>query len=204
MARPTQRQLDHFKSLYPTNEHVQALTLEEVLRNTQGTTVDWNSLQFDQPTSPATATSKSAVTPCQRAIGLVILDVIALAVGAVGLRGKVTPATVDAIAEAAIPTLSKIGAIIEEMMAPGASRKDLAWGSFKILKELGPSLGKIWSAFTKSLTWWDKVLYITMGAAAITAAVATDGVAFVAEITILLANFGALASDSAKVFQHCK
>jgi hypothetical protein len=138
-------------------------------------------------------------------VGYVIFDSICLVVGAVGLRGTVNSATIEAVATAAAPVMSKIEGIIAKMVAQDASKTDVAWGVFQILQVIysGGSLGAVFSAFTASLTWWDLLLYGISGTATIIAALATDGVALVAEIVVLLATFGFLVSDSVKVVQTC-
>jgi hypothetical protein len=206
MTNITQTQIDDFKSLYPGNLAIQALSLTEVLANTSGRPVDWGSIPF-QPTKTAAlvAGSSLSLTDCQMKIGYVIFDVVCLAVGAVGLRSTVNSATIEGIFRAAAPVMSKIEVIIAEMAAKDASLTDLAYGVFRILQTIysGGSLGAVFSAFTASLTWWDMILYGITGTATIIAALATDGVAFVAEIIIVLATFGFLASDSVKAVSSC-
>jgi hypothetical protein len=206
MTNITQKQLDDFKSLHPGNPQIQALTLDEVLQNARGKTVDWNSIQFDEATtSAAAATAEIQVTDCQMAIGWVIFDAFVLAFGAVTLRRAVNARTIQAVARAAAPMLSKIELTVAKMGAQGASKTDLAWGVFEILKTIfsGGSLGAVFSAITASLTWWDMIIYGIAGTATIIAALATDGLAFAAEVVILLTSFGFLASDSVKAFQTC-
>lgn len=202
MEKINQIQLDNFKKLFPNDQKIQAITLAEVLKNTEGKKVDWMTLDKVESEPSLRAIT---ITPCEKTIGYVIFDVICLAVGAVGLRATVKASTVEAMAEAAAPVLSKLEASIAKMAAEGASAKDIAWGVFDILKTIysGGCLGAVFSAFTKSLTWWDMVLYGITGTATIIAALATDGVAFVAEIVIELATFGFLVSDSVKVVQAC-
>jgi hypothetical protein len=197
----TQKELDDYKALYPGDPDIQALTLDEVLTNTSGTTVDWDTLEFEEGSLEA----KAMITDCEMAVGYVVFDVICLALGAVGLRSTVNSRTIRAIGEAAAPVLSKLETIIARMAAPGASTTDIAWGVFDILKIIygGGSLGAVFSAFTDSLTWWDMILYGITGTATIIAALATDGVAFVAEVVILLATFGFLVSDSVKAAEVC-
>ncbi|QQE79542.1 hypothetical protein [Alicyclobacillus sp. SO9] len=206
MASITQKQLDDFKNLFPDNPHIQALTLDEVLRNTKGKTVDWNTIQFNQPTAqPLVAPAEISLSACEKQIGYVIFDIVCLGVGAVGLRSGVNGGTVEAVAGAAAPVLNKIEVIIARMGAPGASTTDLAKGVFDILSTIwtGGCLGAVFSAFMQSLTWWDMVLYGITGTATIIAACATDGAAFVAEVVILLATFGWLVTDSVRAYQVC-
>jgi hypothetical protein len=91
------------------------------------------------------------------------------------------------------------------MGAAGASKMDLAKGVFEILKTIfnGGCFGAVFSAFVSSLSWWDAALYAVTGTATIIAALATDGIAFAAEVVILLATFGFLVSDSVKAVSAC-
>jgi hypothetical protein len=207
MTEITAKQLSDFKRLYPNNAEIQALTLEAVQQNTRGRTVDWNSVSFDvsAPTRSSAAMASVSISPCQMAIGYVVFDVVCLAVGAVGLRASVNSSTIESTARAVEPVLSKIEQTIASMGKQGASKTDVAWGVFDILKTIynGGSLGAVFSAFAASLTWWDMILYGITGVATIVAALATDGVAFVAEIVILLASTGVVVSDSVKAVQAC-
>jgi hypothetical protein len=206
MATITQKQLDDFKNLYPSDPVIKDLTLEEILKNSNGG-VNWETIQFPSTNNSVNSLrAKSlALTDCQLNIGYVIFDAICLGVGAVGLRATVSGTTIEAIFHAAAPAMAKIELVIAEMAREGASAKDFAIGVFNILKTLysGGCLGAVFSAFTASLTWWDMILYGISGTATIVAAFATDGLAFVAEIVILLATFGFLASDSIKAYQVC-
>lgn len=206
MMSITQKQTDDFKNLYPASPQIQALTLADVLAHTSGKTVDWSSIQFQSPNTAAMVAGRSlSLTECQANIGYVIFDVLCLAVGAVGLRASVDARTIEGIFHATAPVAARIEVIIAEMGAAGASNTDRAYGVFRILSAIysGGSLGAVFSAFTASLTWWDMILYGITGTATIIAALATDGIAFVAEVAILLATFGFLASDSVKAVQAC-
>ena len=207
MAEITAKQLGDFKRLYPNNVDIQALTVEVVNQNTRGRTIDWNRISFgaDEPTTRSMAAAAVSITPCQMAIGYVVFDVVCLAVGAVGLRASVNARTIESMAEAVAPVLSKIEVTIARMGEAGASNTDVAWGVFKILQTIytGGSLGAVFSAFTASLTWWDMILYGITGVGTIVAALATDGAAFAAEIVILLASTGFVVSDSVKAVQAC-
>jgi len=203
----TQEHLDAFKNQFPFNEQIKALTLEDVLQHIQGKTANFENMHAltSEEYAPHALAVSANLTDCQMAIGYVIFDVICLAVGAVGLRSSVKPQTIVAMAQAAAPAMSKIELIIARMGAQGASKSTLAWGVFDILKTIvsGGCLGAVVSAFTDSLTWWDMILYGVTAVATIVAALATDGLAFVAEVIVLLATFGFLVSDSVKAVQSC-
>jgi hypothetical protein len=212
----TQEQLNHYKSQFLNDRKIQALTLEELIKNTNGGKVDWSNLpistdevdnQFSVVARASTSMAMMAVetSDCQVAIGYVIFDAICLAVGGVGLRASASRATAESIAEAARPVLSQLEAIIATMAAEGASLTDIAQGVFAILKIIWSRgcLGAVLSAFLDSLTWYYAILYGATAMATIVAAVATDGVAFVAEVVIELATFGFLIADSVNAVKAC-
>jgi len=199
--------LQLFKSHYPHNPQIQALTLDEVLKHTQGKTADWNNMyaetdKFYQPLKQAAAVTAN---PCYMNVGYVIFDVICLALGAVSLRKSVSAATIANTANAVTPVLSEIEKIIVSMSKAGATKSDLAWGVFNILRTIyaGGCLGAVFSAFTASLTWWNMILYGVTGMATIVAALATDGLALAAEVIGLLASFGFLATDCVAAYTAC-
>jgi hypothetical protein len=205
----TQEQWENYKSLFPNDERLQALTLEELIKNTDGGKVDWTKLpmskEVDVDSPPIVASSSITITECEKAIAFVIFDVICLAVGGVGLRSGVSSEDVEAIAKAAKPVLSELEASIAEIANSGASVTDRAWAVFKILKAIwsGDCLGAVVSAFVSSLSWYDALLYGVTAMATILAFVATDGVALVGEVVIELATFGFLVDDSVKAVNVC-
>jgi hypothetical protein len=201
----TQQHLDDYKALFPNDRDIQNITLQQLLTQSSGK-VDWQRLQpGTAPARPEASVQAPGLTDCQTKIGYVLFDVVCLAVGAVGLRASVRPQTIAAMAGAAAPVLSKLEVVIARMGAEGTSTVDMAKGVFTILSTIysGGCLGAVVSAFTASLTWWDMILYGVTATATIIAALATEGAAFVAEVVVLLATFGFLASDSVKAVQAC-
>ncbi len=200
----TQEQWENYKSEFPDDEKLQALTLEELIKKTDGGMVDWtNPPGFEDAHSDFEAAV--AISDCELWIGYVVFDAICLAVGGVGLRSGLNRGAAEAVAEAAEPVLSKLETTIAKMAAEKASKSDLAWGVFDILKTIwsGQCLGAVLSAFLGSLTWYYAALYGATAMATIVAALATDGAAFVAEVVIELATFGFLVSDSVNCAKVC-
>ncbi|SEU42681.1 hypothetical protein SAMN05443572_12028 [Myxococcus fulvus] len=199
----TQKHLDDFKRLFRDDPRIQALTLEEVLENTRGKQVDWTSLQLQPPA--AAALSVSALDDCQMRIGYVVFDAVCLAIGAVGLRATVKPQTIDAVAKAVKPVMSKLEVTIAEMASPQASKADMAWGVYTLMSTLydAEALGAVLSAFFGGLSWWDMILYGITSTATIIAVLATNGLAFAAEVVLLLVTFVSLVSDSLAAVQAC-
>jgi len=200
----TAEQLEYFKQQNPHNTGLQQVTLDQVLENTSGK-VDWDSIPSKEPLTETAAAEAFGLTDCQLKIGWVVVDIVCIAVGAIGLRKSMSASTAARAAEAVGPVVSKIELIIADMSAPGASLTTRAWGVFKILNEIrkGGCLSAVIAAFTDSLSWWDMILYGVTGMATIVAALATDGAAFAAEVVIVLATFGFLASDIANAVQSC-
>lgn len=205
MSTITQKQWDSYKSQFPNDKKIQAVTLEELLKNTDGGKVDWGDLPKAENRGVAAQTAAVAISECELAVGYVVFDAICLAIGGVGLRSGVSKGTAEAMAEASRPVLSKIEVAIAKMAAQGASKTDIAWGVFEILKTIwsGGCLGAVLSAFLGSLTWYYAALYGATAMATIVAAFATDGVAFVAEVVIELATFGFLVADSVNAVKAC-
>lgn len=203
MANITQQQLDDFKKLFPGDQNLQNLSLPAVLHYAEMRPVDWHGLKFGHPRTLA-ATTATTLTECQKAIGWVIVDCICLGVGAYTLRPTVPASAAENMVRAAAPALSKIEKIVAEISAADSLPKQ-AWGVFKILKEIwnADCLSAVFAAFVDSLSWWDAILYGITGLATIVAALATEGIAFVGEVVILLATAGFLASDSVKAYNAC-
>lgn len=204
MPTITQEQWDSYKSQFPNDKKIQSVTLEELLKNTDGGKVDWKNPPIATKGSVETLSAVS-ISACELAVGYVIFDVICLAIGGVSLRSSVNRETAEAIAEAAAPVLSKIEADIAKIAAQEASYTDIAWAVFDILKTIwsGGCLGAVLSAFLGSLTWYYALLYGATAMATIVAALATDGAAFVAEVVIELATFGFLVADSVNAVETC-
>jgi hypothetical protein len=199
MATITQDQLDLYKSVYPNDARIQALTLDEIVRNTHGMSVDWNT------TLGTPQAAGIPLTDCQLAIGYVVFDVISLAFGAVGLRAGVKSGTIQAVAGAAGPALNQIEVAVAKIAATGATLTDKAKGVFTILQTIynAGCLGAVFSAFIGSLNWWQAALYGVTGIATLVAAVTTDGAAFVAEVVVMLATFGFLVTDAVNAVNTC-
>lgn len=203
----TKEQWDTFKSHFPNDDAIQAVTFDELIKNTNGGKVDWKNPPVAKETEKrgVKTLAIAGINDCELGIGYVIFDVICLAVGGVGLRSGLNRGTAEAMAAAAKPVLSKLEVTIAKIAAEGASKTDLAKGVFEILRTIwsGDCLGAVVSAFVGSLTWYYALLYAATAMATVVAALATDGVAFVAEIAIVLATFGFLVADSVNAVKAC-
>ncbi len=200
MTALTQRDLDLFKAQFPNDEKIQAVTLIEVLENSDG------KADFSKWTrEPAPALLEGSVLSCGAAIGFVIYDCVSLFIGASATRAGATTEEAEAIAKAAEPVLSKIEKVCADAAKEGASAYDKACAVWEIIKTIynGGCLGAVIGAFLSTLTWYNMILYGATALATIVAALATDGAAEIAEIAIQLATFGFLVSDSIAVGPAC-
>ena len=204
MTTLTQKQWDDFKKAFPNDTKIQKVTFEELLKNTEGGKVDWKNPTVAQK-RPVELQETLGLSDCEVNIGFVVFDVVCLAVGGAGLRAGAGRGTAEAVAKAAKPVLSKIEGTIAKMAAKGASKTDIAWGVFTILKTIwsGGCLGAVVAAFVDSLTWYYMLLYAATALATIVAALATDGAAFVAEVVVELATAGFLVADSVNAVTAC-
>ena len=102
MQQISQKQLDQYKLFFPKDARLQALTVEELIANTDGGIADWDKLPH------WSSALEASVWKCSEGIGFVIFDCVCLFLGADGLRAGATEAEAEAIAEAAEPVLSKM------------------------------------------------------------------------------------------------
>ena len=209
----TEGRLHLYKSYFPNNERIQALTLEELNENTKGVNPSLEAmvqrLQNVQAVAKLSTELETAaalgVSDCVLNIGYVVFDVICLAIGGVGLRGSMSASTARALGEAVEPVIPKIVEICAKISRDGASFYDQAKGVFQILSTIwsGGMLGAVVGAFVGSLTWYNALLYGVTALGTIVAALATDGAALIAEVAVELATFGFLVVDSVNAATTC-
>jgi hypothetical protein len=199
----TAGELAAYAAANPHDARLQGLSLAELLANTGGGVLDPGHVPLRQ--RPSRQSAAQPITPCELKVGYVVFDVVCLAIGAVELRPGVTEETAEAVAEAARPVMSKIETTIAAMAKPGASATDIAKGVFTILTTIwsGGCLSAVVAAFVGHLTWYYAVLYGATALATIVAAVATDGVAFVAEVALEVVTFGVLIADCVNAVAAC-
>lgn len=144
------------------------------------------------------------ISPCAMAIGYVVYDAVCLAIGGVGLRASMNPNTARTLAEAVRPAIPKIIKICATLQH-SSSVTEQAKAVFQILSTIwsGGMGGAVLGAFLDSLTWYNAMLYGVTSMGTIVAALATDGVAFIAEVAILLATYGFFVEDSIKAVTAC-
>lgn len=202
----TPESLQLYKDQFPLDEELQKFTYEELVLLNNGDTVDWNFLkQQNLENQSLMNTHDLTVSECQLAVGYVIMDVICIAIGGVGLRSSFNSATAQAVVKAAGPAITPIGRIINEIAKDSATAFQRAKGILSILSTLysASCLGAVVKAFLNSLKWYQMVIYGATAMATIVAAVATDGVAFIAEVVLVLGSCTWFALDLAKCIKIC-
>lgn len=186
----TQQNLNNFKALYPNDARLQSLTLSELLANTQDVTPGamvqppFVSLLVELP-PPSTA---AAAVSCVVAVGTVVIDAICLITGAVALRGAIVEAGAEVVGEAVAPIMSTLETIIAKIAASNATKLDIATGLCEILMAIKDAslFDAVWEAFKGALTWYYAALYGVVALATIVALFATEGLAIIAEVVLLL------------------
>ncbi|MDF7777332.1 hypothetical protein P1X14_18890 [Sphingomonas sp. AOB5] len=202
---PSQDQLDTYKAAFPMNVPVQALTLDQVQSRARGLNVNWNVLTLAPPRQ---VLGRVGITPCEKAIAAVVIDIVMIAIGASGLAGKINGDTVEEVAQILVDELGEDITEIDKMFQAvndGGSDWEKAKAIFAILgklKDIG-CLGAVIAAIFKSLSWWDMILYGLTAFATIVALIATDGIAFIAEMVILISSGVFMLEDVASAINIC-
>ena len=199
----TQESLDRVKAMFPEDEKLQALTLQELIEYSHGKDPNGSTAQ-PAPKPKEAKRVEAFVTDCQWEIGMVVLDCIYVLMGAWALRSHVSNATVEETAKVIAPHLAEIEKIVQRL-AEAQSTYDQAKEIFAIGKLIFTAglLEEIYRAIYNTLTWWDAVLYSVLGLAELTAMFLTDGAATVAEVVAEIALVGWVVSDAAKAIEAC-
>jgi len=131
-------------------------------------------------------------------IGMVVIDVIYLAIGGVGLRKATSKETAAKVVESVAPAIPKFRMYIEAIAKEGATTREKATACFKILHTIwsGGFGGAAIGAILHTLSWYQGMCYGITAFATILAASMTDGAAFVGEVLLEVANFAFLVDDS--------
>ena len=196
-----QRDLVAFKALYPLDAKLQALTLEQLVGYSEGKEPD-GSTANPNPNAPP-AKRNPAISECQWAVGIVVVDVVCLVLGLSALRNKNLQwteainigATLQADIEHALQTLTAVDSTV---LAKANSVREIA-----LLVYSGGLVEPIYHAIIKNLDWWDMVLYGVAGMAEIAAAFLTDGAAVIALLVYDLAMAGFLVTDAERAISAC-
>jgi len=145
------------------------------------------------------------ITPCEKAIGLVVLDTIMFAFGLVGLH-----ISNQERLEAAL--IRELGPTVLKGFASSIRNFSDAEGSMAKSKALFSLMGEIWKAggfkaafkiIKKEMSWWEWAKTGIIAIAQITAWFATDGIAFIAEAALSIMSAEQLIEGSLKVAKSC-
>ena len=191
----TEKQWNSFVNNYCTDEEMKKISYKELMDNT-------NNGQIDLPTGSNEKVSEVSLN-CDLAIGYVIADVVALATGALSIRSSVSEESAQFIAGIVEPHIPQILKYVDKIAAEGASDEEIAKAVFGIMKVALKSPYDIARAVFASLPWYKKALAIAQAEAKIIAAIASNGIAFTAEVVGELASFRFLVTDSFHAVSAC-
>lgn len=191
-----------YKVLNSHDARLQSLTLEELLKNTSGRSVDYSNITYS---SKPQAMLTASAWDCGLGIGYVVFDCLCLLLGAVALRSALTAEAAEEMAEAAKPVANKLTKYVEILAASESTKTEVATAVFGVISTIysGSCLGAVLSAFLGSLTWYQSILYGATAMGTIVAAVATDGFAEIGMMVVELATAGFLVNDSIKCHEAC-
>ena len=155
-------------------------------------------ITISAPAAPAAPAATSADKA--KAIAAVAFDVIALALSLLDVNVPKTDAFVETVAtKAGEPALLGFESVIKEI-GEAYDNKDVV-GLGKSIFELLDGVHKldvfdaIWDQVKEGMSWWDWAKTGLVAAAQFTAWFATDGVAFVAEVALVVFNAVELGVD---------
>lgn len=199
--RLRQVDLDRFKKMFPEDARLQALTLDDLVKYSQGKDPFGESAQPSP--APPPQSGRGAFTPCQWAWGVVAVDTVFVLIG---FRGavKLNLALDEAIARGA-----QLSSEIEEHARIIADTSASLYNKATAVVAVGGLIyggglfEPIYKAIVKSLDWWDMVLYGVAGLAEITAAFLTDGAALIAKIVYSISMAGFLVTDIERALEIC-
>ena len=145
------------------------------------------------------------MTTCEKQIGYVIFDCVCLMLGAAELRAGLTAEAAEEMAEAAKPVLSKMEEYIVTISSEESSKTEIAGAVFGVVSTIwsGGCLGAVVSAWLKTLSVGNAILYGATALGTLLAAFATDGAATIGMIVVELATCAWLVEDSVKCADAC-
>lgn len=207
MSSITHQSFEAYKAINPHDKRLQSLTLEELLRETNGRTVDYRYISYENesPLLPGAISFTSTGWDCGLGIGYVVFDCLCLFLGAASLRASFTAKAAEEIGEAAKPVASQLMKYVQTIKAADSSKTELATAVFGVISTIysGACLGAVLSAFLGNLQWYQGVLYGATALGTIMAALATDGAAEIGVIIVEIATAGFLVVDASKCAEAC-
>ena len=112
MTKLTAATLEAFKKANPTDQSLQAVTLEELYANVNSPEVNFSSVTFK-----GEGLLESGGWDCAKGIGFVVFDCVCLMLGAVALRASCTEQVAEDIAKAAEPVATQLEKYIKESLS---------------------------------------------------------------------------------------
>lgn len=197
----TPQDLERFKALFPDDQRVQGVTLAELQEHYTKRDFRGNSAE-GLPSAPV---GRGIVSDCTYARAVVVLDALFVATGAYGLAAKMNPATIAKVAEIAEPVMTELEEAFHTLGDADASTLSKAMAIKDIVHVIWSAslIEAIYKAAVQSLTWWDMVLYGTLGMATLAGAFLTDGAALVAMIVAEIATVAFLVTDAVHAHEVC-
>lgn len=193
--------LTKFKALFPDDTKVQEVTLAQLQehytkRNFRGSNAE---------ALPSGPVKKGIVSDCSYARAVVALDILFMATGAYAIASKMNASTVVKAAQLLEPVMNEMEEAFHTLADPKAKplKKILAAKNILHVIWSGSLIEPLYKAAVQSLSWWDMVLYGTLGMAAITGALLTDGAALVALWVSEFATIAFLVTDAVHAHEVC-
>jgi hypothetical protein len=147
----------------------------------------------------------SSVPPCTAAVAAVVVDVIFMVLGFVGLHVSANEAAERAVVRLlGAETMPLFQRLIQNLAraATVTEKAKAIWAIAGAAYNAGMIRGVL-GAIKDSMHWWDWAITGVAAVAQIVALVATDGVAFIAEIALNGAAIAYVVSDSVAAVQAC-
>jgi hypothetical protein len=197
----SERDLVKFKALHPDDEKIQAVTLAQLQEHYKKRHFKGNNAE----SLPSEPVNRGDTTECAIAAAVVALDILFLYTGAVALKEKINDSSIHRAAQLLQPVLSEIELSFQMLSSEGATVIEKMYAAKNILHVLwsGSLIEPIYKAAMNSLTWWDMVLYGTLGMAAIAGGFLTDGAATVALLVAEFATAAFFVTDAKKAYTVC-
>jgi hypothetical protein len=197
----TQHDLEHFKTLFRDDPRLQGVTLAQLQEHYTTRDFRGNSA-VGLPSQPV---GRGIVSDCTYARGVVLLDVLFVVTGAYGLATKMNAATIAKVAEIAAPVMTELEEYFHTLGDESATTFEKVMAAKGILHVVWSAslVEAIYKAAVQSLTWWDMVLYGSLGIATLAGAILTDGAALVAMIAAEIATVAFLVTDAVHAHEVC-
>lgn len=192
-----------FKAMFPDNAQLAGTP------NTKMASSVASFLASNQVTVAGSAAAASTtITPCAKAIAVVVIDVVFVFFSFAGLdipdEGAVTSEIVDGVAEAVDESLPAWQQLISDLQnATSITEQAKAiWAILSKAYTIG-MFGTIASAIENAVPWYDWVIAGVAALAQIAVLILTDGAAFIAELILASTSVAWLVDAAVKASTVC-